>query len=204
MWDKFEIGFWHPFGPYTGLSAAQVLDWKGGEVERHGWTLWSFVYSPTAAAWLELLSKTNGPVYALCSHSPGARDPDAHQGSLSASHYRYLSDTSWQAMPDPKVMKVTNPFKRQGLALGFKVSRVIALEPVIPPFGVEWYSRGESSWRSDRVPTRGEFLVRRGGSVAPRRVCAVLELARPYLAVLKREPESSNDPTPLIPMNNAG
>jgi hypothetical protein len=92
-------------------------------------------------------------------------------------------------MPDRKIMKVTNPFKRQDLALGFKVSRVIAVEPVVPPFDVEWYSRGESCWRSERIPTRGEFLIRPGGTIPPRRVSAILELARPYLAVLKGEPE---------------
>jgi len=188
MWDNFQIGFWHPFGPYTGLSAAQVLDWKSCEVERHGWTLWSFVYSSSAAAWLDLLADVQGPVYALCSDSPGARDPDAHQGTLLASQYRYFPDTLWQQMPDPTIMKVTNPFKRQGLALGFKVIRVVRLEPVVPPFGVEWYSRGERSWHSEKMPTRGEFLIRRGGNTTPRRVCAVLELARPYLAVLRREP----------------
>ena len=32
----------------------------------------------------------------------------------------------------------------------------------------------------------------RGGNVAPRRVCAVLELAYPYLAVLKREFDTGN------------
>jgi hypothetical protein len=187
MWDKFHIGFWHPFGAYTGQSAVQVLEWKSGEVVRQGWTLWSFVHSPSAAVWLEHLASVEGPVYAFCSHSPNARDPDTNKGTLLASHFRYLLDSSWQAMPDPKVMKVTNPFKRQGLALGFKVSRVVEIEPVVPPFGVEWYSRRERSWRADRVPTRGEFLIRRGGTIPPRRVGAILELAQPYLAELRHE-----------------
>src|SRR5437879_5034046 len=111
MWDKFEIGFWHPFGPYTGRTTAEVLDWKTGEIERYGWTFWSFAYSSTASAWLSELAKPRvwGPVYALCSYSPGARDPDVHRGTLFARHYRYLGDTSWQAMPDADVMSVTNP-----------------------------------------------------------------------------------------------
>ena len=187
MWDKFQIGFWHPFGAYTGQSSSQVLKWKSGEVARHGWTFWSFVHSSSASVWLEYLANFQGTVYALCSHSPGARDPDTNKGTLLASHFRYLQDQVWYAMPDPDVMKVTNPFKRQGLALAFKVSRVIEIAPVIPPFGVEWYSRGDRNWHSDRVPTRGEFLVRRGGAIRARRVCAVLELARPYLAELRHE-----------------
>jgi len=189
MWERFGIGFWHPFGPYTGLSAAEVLEWKAGEVERHGWTFWSFAYSSTTQAWLDRLNGSDGPVYALCSHSPGARDPDENEGNLLASHFRYVSETSWRAMPNPRIMKVTNPFRRKGLALGFRVRRVITFEPVNPPFGVEWYSRGNATWRSDRIPTRGEYLIRRGGRVAPRKVCAALELEPPYLAVLKRTVE---------------
>src|SRR5262249_49800870 len=153
---------WHPFGPYTGLSTDEVLEWKSGEVKRHGWTFWSFAYSPSADTWLNLLAEARGPTFALCSHSVGARDPDDNRGTLLATHYRYLAAGPWEPMPDPKIMKVTNPFKRRGLALAFKVQRVIALDPVIPPFAVEWYAKGELRWRSDPLPTRGEFLIRRG------------------------------------------
>lgn len=184
MWENFTIGFWHPFGPYTGLSAAQVLEWKRFETERHGWTFWSFVYS-SSEAWLEQLASVSGPVFAFCSDSPGARDPDQHRGTLLASHFRYPRDGDWKAMPEPHIMKVTNPFKRQGLALAFKVARVLPVPPRVPPFEIEWYSKGDRGWRSDALPTRGEFLIRRGGSVRPRRVSAVLELVEPYLAVLK-------------------
>lgn len=184
MWEKFQVGFWHPFGPYTGLSPAQVLEWKRSETERHGWTFWSFVYS-SSEAWLDLLAGVAGPVFAFCSDSPGARDPDRHRGTLLASHFRYVDSGDWKAMPAPDVMKVTNPFKREGLALAFKVARVLPISPQVPPFEIEWYSKGDRAWRSDALPTRGEFLIRRGGRVRLRRVSAVLELVEPYLAVLK-------------------
>src|SRR5262245_43024034 len=185
MWESFQLGFWHPFGPYTGLSTEEVLERKRREVEANGWTFWSFAYTPTAAAWLELLTSFSGRVFAFCSASPGAKDPDIHRGGLSASHYQYFSDDLWQEMPPPDVMNVTNPFKYSGRALAFKVRRVISLPAVVPPLTIEWYSRSEQRWRSDRLPTRGEFLIRRGGSLPPRRVCALLELAEPYLAVLR-------------------
>ena len=57
MWENFETGFWHPFGPYTGLSVAEILEWKRSEVERHGWTFWSFAFSSSTDAWLDLLAK---------------------------------------------------------------------------------------------------------------------------------------------------
>ena len=64
---------------------------------------------------------------------------------------------------------------------------MIPVSPQVPPFDVEWYSKGDRAWRSDVLPTRGEFLIRKGGRVRPRRVAAVLELEKPYLAVLKCE-----------------
>jgi len=90
-------------------------------------------------------------------------------------------------------MKVTNPFKRKGRALAFKVARVIPVSPQVPPFDVEWYSKGDRTWRSDVLPTRGEFLIRKGGSSRPRRVSAVLELAKPYLAILKSDGRLTRD-----------
>jgi hypothetical protein len=187
VWDEFEIGFWHPFGPYTGLTPEQVLKWKRGEVARFGWTLWSFAYSPTAATWLRGLSQVKGPVYVLCSHSCSARDPDMHHGTLLATHYRNLGTSEWLAMPDPNLMKVTNPFKRRGLALGFKVRAVLLVSNEVPPFTVEWYSKRDDLWRTDVVPTRGEYLIRRNTGTPLRRVSAVLQLEPPYLVELTRE-----------------
>jgi hypothetical protein len=198
-WESLEFGFWHPFGPYTGLTVDQILDWKRSEVERFGWTFWSFAYSPSAADWLDILANRRGPVYALCSFSTGARDPDVHRGTRLATHYRSIPETEWHPMPDPELMKVTNPFRRRGRALAFKVGRVLELPPQVPPFCIDWYSRTKKVWRSDRLPTRGEFLIRRGGPVPLRSVCAALELVEPYLAELKYEPrlmEEQHESTP--------
>jgi hypothetical protein len=191
MWeDNFQMGFWHPFGPYTGLTTDQVLEWKRSETERYGWTFWSFAYSPSADAWLRRLNEATGPIFVLCSHSLGARDPDEYRGGRLATHFSDLDESEWKAMPDPFMMKVTNPFKRRNRALAFKVRRVVALDPAVPPFTVSWYAKREERWRSDssdRLPTRGEFLIRRGGSVSLRPVSALLELVPPYVQVLKRE-----------------
>jgi hypothetical protein len=184
VWDAFQIGFWHPCGAYTGRSAKEVIEWKRNETERNGWTFWSFAYSPTANLWLRLLENARGPVFALCSYSPGARDPDKHHGKLRATHYRCFDESGWHPMPDPKLMYVTNPFKRRGLALAFKVRRVIALDPATPTFRIEWFAKRDRRWRSDKLPTRGEFLIRRGGSASLRPISALLELIPPYLTVL--------------------
>jgi hypothetical protein len=186
MWERFEIGFWHPFGPYAGLAPAQILEWKASETARYGWTFWSFAYA-RPEAWLEQLASVSGSVFVFCSDSRAARDPDPLSGMLLASHFQNVDDADWQAMPEQDIMKVTNPFKRKGRALAFKVARVFPITPQVPPFDVEWYSKGDRAWRSDVLPPRGEFLIRKGGRVRPRRVAAVLELEKPYLAVLKCE-----------------
>ena len=45
-----------------------------------------------------------------------------------------------------------------------------------PRFGVEWFSKG---WRTESLPTRGEYLIRRPGASRLRRVFAVLRLRVP-------------------------
>ena len=185
IWDRFtigSIGFWHPFGPYGGLSEAEIVRWKRGEAEGFGWTFWSFAYSPSAHLWLKELSNVSRPVFAFCSHSPAAIDPYKHQGQPPrATDYKWLDDAEWHRMADPDLMKVTNPFKRRGFASAFRVSHVFDLEPLVPPFEVEWFSKKERGWRSDNLPMRGEFLVRRGRGTRLRKVRVVLELSPPYL-----------------------
>ena len=191
MWEEFEIGFWHPFGPYTGKSPTEILKWKGSEAETYGWTFWTFAYSSSADRWLAQLTSPAKKVFVFCSHSPNAIDRDPHRGTLLGTHYRDVGDDEWRVLPDPSVMKVANPFKRNGLALAFKVGRVTPISPAVkPPFTIEWYSKQELRWRSGPLPTHGEFLIRRGGSLRPRPVSAILELVEPYLAICKCETPS--------------
>jgi hypothetical protein len=53
-----------------------------------------------------------GSIFALWSHSPSARDPGPSEDPPLAGHFRYLDEPDWRPMPDPSVMKVTNPFKK--------------------------------------------------------------------------------------------
>lgn len=187
-WDHLDLGFWHPFGPYCGLSANEILRWKSDEVERLGWTFWSFAYARTAAKWYSVLREHSGPVHVLCSFSPKAQDPFPNEKPRRATHYRFLNESiEWHPMPSgDEDMFVTNPFKRQGLATALKITRVeIVQSPVAPTGAVEWFARSKEQWSSRSLPTRGEFLVRRGGEAKLRPVCAVLECSPPFLAELQ-------------------
>jgi hypothetical protein len=188
-WDDLRIAFWHPFGPYCGLTVDEVLRWKGDEARAYGWTFWSFAYSPSATRWGQVLEEHNGSVHVLCSYSPKATDPEPTTVPRRATHYRFLGASEWQSMPSgDQDMFVTNPFKRGGLASAFKVDSVEPMPATVPPVTVEWYSRRDDRWRGDPpLPTRGEFLLRRGGPVKLRPICAVLKLSPPYLAELRND-----------------
>jgi hypothetical protein len=168
-WRRFSGGFWHPFGRYTGLSEAQILKWKRDETEGYGWTFWSFVYSPNAHVWLNLLGEVAGPVFVLCSQSQSRSiDPDPHRGTLRATSFQLPGSAQWEKMPKRDLMKVTNPLKRKGLALAFRVCRVIEVNPVVPDLEIQWYSKLKQQWQSTRLPPRGEFLIRRAPGAPPR------------------------------------
>jgi hypothetical protein len=92
----------------------------------------------------------------------------------------------WRAMPDHKAMFVTNPFNRSGLATAFVVRRIEIVAPGVPPVDISWYSKQAGSWQDKPLPTRGEYLIQRGGASRLRSVAAVLELQSPYLAVIRQ------------------
>src|SRR5437764_1497322 len=102
--------------------------------------------------------------------APIATDPDIYRGQRYAEAYKLVDSGVWQLMPDRAVMNVANPFKRSGMACAFKVTRVISLAAAeVSPITIEWYQKGSHRWSSGCRPTRGEFLIRRGGQQPLRR-----------------------------------
>lgn len=184
---RFEIGFWHPFGPHGRETPDEIIKRKQAEVLSNGWTLWSFQPRKTLIDWYrELCYAGAKSVFAFCSEGVGAVDP-ARDGTLSnpidCQSYRFVGEEHaiWQRMPER--IRVPHPFRpRQTLASAFVVQRVIY--PVVPfrrP-AIEWFSKG--TWCQRRLPTRPEYLIRTGGTNAMPSVRAVLELKAPFLAVV--------------------
>lgn len=83
-------------------------------------------------------------------------------------------------------MRVTHPFRAgRKQASAFVVRRIVSpVEPFTVPC-VEWLH--EAGWRQDRVPTRGEYLIRPGGTITMRPVRTMLELRSPYLALVSTD-----------------
>jgi hypothetical protein len=189
-YESFEFGFWHPFGPHAQEAPERIIERKRREIAGNGWTLWSFQHRAPGCldAWARLLSNArSAPPLVFCSLSPGAVDPahmDTPRKDLLAQRFRFAGDDSW--LPLPAMVSVPHPFHgRRSEASAFVVERIIHPVVFFEPPEVEWFSQG--TWRSDRVPTRGEYLLRPGGSVPLRPVRAILVLREPFLAVVGAE-----------------
>lgn len=190
----FEMAFWHPFGPHSGESAEEILDRKAKEAASNGWTLWSFralAKLPMGMfdKWHRELSQATSEIYAFCSNGGGV-DP-AGDGGVCCSHWQPHGDTKWRRIP--KGVKVPHGFNDQKqYACAFKVSDVIRVELGEQlPVQVEYLNK-DKGWI---VPPawnragRAEKLVRpcKTGITLPKKgICAVLKLAAPYLAYVKR------------------
>src|SRR5262249_36923242 len=122
-------------------------------------------------------------VAVFCSLGAHAVDPDSETNSrtVACAQYRILGSTHWQPMP--KAIEVKYPFRPgKEIASAFVVSSIH--HPVRPPKRppIEWVSLNNGPWRDEKLPTRGEYLIRRGGQFPMRDVTAVLELKSPYFA----------------------
>jgi hypothetical protein len=198
----FQIGFWHPFGPHSTESAEQILVRKAKEIEANEWTLWSFQHRPMLDDWhRQLTLAAPNRVLVFCS-AGGGKDPIT-RGSLAQAvdcqSYRFVGDKEWYPMPAQIRVPHTFPLGK-GQASAFVVRRIIhPAESFVPPV-VEWLSQA-GEWRQGfqqrkrwcpGIPTRGEYLIRPGGTGPIRGVRVILELRPPYLAVVRTEPAESS------------
>ncbi len=189
-WEDFEYGFWHPFGQHGRESPSDIIHRKRRETEKNGWTLWSFQYRrpETLDDWYRELSsaKPRGPVVVFCSRGSSTVDPDRPGAQIKTSdcrHYRCVGDDDFRPMPD--LIRVPHPFgPGRKEASAFVVRRVLHPIKLFERPPAVWFS--QNKWREDGIPTRGEYLIRRGGKIAMRDVSAVLELKPPYLAIVTR------------------
>ena len=176
------------FGPHGRETADQIIQRKRREIEHNGWTLWSFQYrrAELLEEWSRLLSAAGKPVV-FCTNSPSARDPAETGAPVEAKHccgYRLAGHMQWQPLPEGVI--VPHPFKR-----GRKQASAFVVEGIVHPLEafvlskVQWLKDGQ--WLETRVPTRGEYLIRRGGSSIMRSVRALLVLRPPFLATVTCE-----------------
>jgi hypothetical protein len=190
-WEDFDFGFWHPFGWHGCESPQAIISPKRNETESNGWTLWSFQYRKMLDDFFRELSCARPKkVVVFCSRGNGAVDPakSSHSKTIDCSQYKFVNGTRWQSIPSS--IRVPHPFRpEKTLASAFVVRRIYYPVEFIRRPAAEWFSPNNGPWRQEAIPTRGEYLIRRGGAVPMRDVSAVLSLKPPYLAFVRRDPQ---------------
>ena len=90
-YSRFQIGFWHPFGPHGRESVEQILKRKRREIGQNGWTLWSFQRRRMLDDWLREIRRASADaVYVFCSEGVGASDPPNEPAACRK--YRLIGD----------------------------------------------------------------------------------------------------------------
>src|SRR3972149_697782 len=183
-YSRFQMGFWHPFGPHGRESLEGILERKRREIADNGWTLWSFQRRRMLENWLsEIRRASPDAVFVFCSEGIGAAGPPSEPAPCT--HYRLIGDGGWR--PLPKTISVPHPFRPgSNEASAFVVQRVVHPVDSFEPPTIEWFSRNGGPWRRERVPTRGEYLIKASSGARMRRCRAVLILQDPYLAVVSK------------------
>ena len=186
---NFDIAFWHPFGPHGKETPKEIIERKRAEIDANGWTLWSFQFRPMLTDWhLELFSAERTAVFVFCSEGRGAvylARAETLNKSVDCKTYQFVGDvdSAWRLMPQG--IRVIYPFRPgKKWASAFVVQRIICPMEPFQLLAVEWFSPNKGPWCQDKIPTRGEYLIRPGGTTATRNIATVLELKSPYLAVV--------------------
>ena len=181
MIPKFEIGFWHPFGPHAGETAEEILARKNDEINNNPehWTLWSFQFRNSLNSWYQEINKVNPDnVLVFCSMGVGAKDPK--QEPSKCGYYLPVNELASKVIP--KEISVPHPMKTGGRGSAFIVKEII-YPADFKPVNIKWLRN--DGWQISTLPTRPEYLIKPDKSgVLMRDVRAILVLKRPYLATV--------------------
>ena len=193
--ENFTIGFWHPFGPHGGETAEEILVRKQKEIDANGWTFWSFQFRHTLCAWHNEIKRAEPQrVLVFCSEGKGAKDP-ARKTQLCSS-YHMVNEEAEHVIPN--TIRIPHPLGKKNRASAFVVKEIITPHTNSPAFtdielfSAEWY-RKNGIWEDASIPTRGEYLIRRGGQEKIRRYRAILVLKEPWLATVSTLPPENAD-----------
>lgn len=180
----FKIGFWHPFGVHGKEKPDDIIKRKNNEIRKNGWTLWSFQSrkKETIECWINEIKKHSNRIFVFCSDSKGARDPIGDK--FNVKQFKWSMSDKWLDLPP--TIKIPHPFGKKTLACSFKVKAIYDPKIIKIPKGIRWFCMRDKKWREDKLPTRGEYLIKTGGNCRLRKICRVLELEPPYLAVIRK------------------
>jgi hypothetical protein len=190
-WEDFKMGFRHPFGPHAKEVPDDILLRKKGEVERNGWTLWSFRSNKKLETWNQELIAANPPSMFVFCMGMKTRDPGGSKDHCTK--FRHVNASGWEDIPH--TIEVPHPFKPgEREAAAFVVELVEYPIRSFSPPAVMWFHEKmhrwedgvEGAWGTQPYPYQGETLIRSGGTQRMGNdVHAILKLKPPYLAYVR-------------------
>jgi hypothetical protein len=112
-WESFGFAIWHPFGSHGRELPHDILNRKRGEIERNGWTLWSFQFRKILDEWYRQIgSAKHQKIVVLCSRGTHAVDPDRPDTlsrAVDCTRYRLVNEMNWRHVPT--TIRVPHPFR---------------------------------------------------------------------------------------------
>ncbi|MFA6405440.1 MAG: hypothetical protein WCW46_01675 [Candidatus Paceibacterota bacterium] len=175
--EEFKIGFWHPFGPHGGETPEEIIKRKQNEIDKNGWTLWSFQSRNTLKKWFEKIEEMKpDKVFVFCSEGKGSKEPVGEIKNCSL----YTPINGLKSKEIPHEIKIPHPMGKKLKGSAFIVKNIIYPASYEDSIYAEWLK--DDKWQATKVPTRPEYLIKSGSGNKIRKFRAVLELKYPYLA----------------------
>lgn len=185
-----QLYFWHPVGPHAGESLAEIVARKGSDVQRFGFTPWSFAPArlERVVAWRAELEKRGQETAIAVGCGDSTSDPSVRSGSEPRWLTEYSEDlVTWKKLPSKKMTSYHRaPSKSGVVASAFLVTRVSAPPEMRVARPRHWFSAKHSVWYDGALPTRGEYLVGQPPPLSSgTRVRVLLELKHPFVVWLR-------------------
>ena len=176
------MAFWHPVGAFSGESLLEIIDRKTREINKYGYTLWSFAAAKQERIeqWRQELNKQECSIIGT---GIKTKDPNPHSETWAIESSDNLS--KWNKIPE-----ITSYHKRAGKN-GILASAFVITKVQTPNLLVErpnnWFRSSDGIWINDHnVPSRGQYLIKDPKfGTGKFLVRVLLETTFPYVVWLK-------------------
>ena len=153
----------------------RLLKGREKRLKKNGWTLWSFQFR-YLELWFQEIKKSNANnVIVFCSDGRGSNEPKGETKKFT--RYKTLDDNEFKVIPNEVVATLHS--NKKGSA--FIVKNIIYPTKGNEKKAIEWLEKN-GKWRTDKIPTIGQYLIKPGPGRNMGNYRAILELQYPYIA----------------------
>lgn len=181
-----ELCFYHPVGCHSGERLEEIVYRKKIDIEKYGYTLWSFakVNPIRANKWKSLLLNNFQEECDVICCGNNTKDP------LTSGEPYWIKEYStdlinWEKVPDKMTSYQRFPKDNKPVASAFIVDKIELGNKMIEK-PKSWFMMKEDRWEEEQsIPTRGEFLIKYPDDGFSRLVKLILKIHYPFLTWLR-------------------